>query len=68
MGCRLCEMREENDRLEKKREAEWLELGTTLMGDDEGPLPIRITLNTRPTKSQWRRMIDLCIEIENNKQ
>jgi hypothetical protein len=66
MACPLCELRAENDRLNAEREAEWLALGSSLLNDDEGPLPIRVTLNTRPTKEQWRRMIDLCLEIENN--
>ncbi|MCY0146155.1 hypothetical protein OEG84_24970 [Hoeflea sp. G2-23] len=66
MACQACELRAENDRLKAKSEAEWLALGTSLMTDDEGPLPIRVTLNTRPTKEQFRRLLDLTIEIENN--
>lgn len=66
MPCPLYQMRAENDRLTAEKSAEWLALGTSLLTDLEGPLPIRITLNMRPTKEQWQRMLDLTIEIENN--
>lgn len=66
MACPVCELRAENDRLKAQHCAEWLTLGTTLLDDNEGPLPIRIALHTRPTKEQWRRMLDLAIEIQNN--
>jgi len=65
--CQKCAMRDELDQLRSKHEDAMMDLGGTYMTDILGPLPIKVTLYTRPTPEQWRRLIDLCLEIDESR-
>lgn len=62
----LLHMREEIDRLKRERQADFLELGISLVQDRLQPLPIRLTLFRRPTAEQYQRLLALAAEIERN--
>lgn len=66
MACQLCEMQREIDRLDDERKAQALEAGLTLTDDRQHPLPILVRFYRRPSKEQWRKLLDLMIEVQDN--
>ena len=62
----LCDMQAEIDRIDAERKVQHLEAGLTLTDDRMGDLPIVVRFYRRPTQEQWRKLLDLMIEVQGN--
>ncbi len=64
IDCPICELRGELDMRREAERVEKIDIGLSYLTDVEGTLPIKISFYSKPTKEQWRKLLDICMEID----